>query len=109
MFGKKSRLTSLGSRKQLLVAESELNRVQLASDLVQLREEVQVFTHRAKSYGAIVSTVAVLLAGLTVSRRSKSEGAKTKPSWWQSLLKGVSLISTLWMAFRPPGQEQKAE
>ena len=100
MFGKNPRMNTLQSRKQLLLAESELNRAQLAGDMAALTAEVRTLTDRAKSFGSIASSAAVLVAGLTAFRRGKPAGADAKPSWRQTLLKGAGLISTLWLAFR---------
>ena len=100
MFGKKPRLNPLESRKQLLIAESELNRAQLAGDMAALTAGGHTLTDRAKSFGSIASSAAVLVAGLAAFRRGKLAGADAKPSWLQTLLKGAGLISTFWLAFR---------
>jgi hypothetical protein len=100
MFGKKSHVSPLESRKQLLVAESELNRAQLAGEMSALMAGVRTLTDRAKSSGSIASSAAVLVAGLAAFRRGKPVNAEAKPSWLQTLLKGAGLISTLWLAFR---------
>ena len=98
-------MNSLASRKQLLIAESELNRAHLAHDWCGITTGVRTLTDRAKSFGAIASSAAVLVAGFAAWRRGKSLGAAAKPSWLQTLLKGAGLISTLWLAFRPPGRD----
>ncbi len=100
MFGKNPRMNSLESRKQLLIAESELNRAQLAGDMTVLAAGVRTLTDRAKSFGSIASSVAVLVAGLAAFRRGESGDTGAKPSWLQTILKGAGLISTLWLAFR---------
>ena len=100
MFGKKSHVTPLELRKQLLIAESELNRAQLAGDMAALTAGVRTLTDRAKSFDSIASSAAVLVAGLAAFRRGKPAGADAKPSWRQTILKGAGLISTLWLAFR---------
>ena len=100
MFGKNPRVNPLASRKQLLVAESELNRAQLAGDMAVLTAGVRTLTDRAKSSGSIASSAAVLVAGLAACRRDRAVDAKAKPSWLQTILKGAGLISTLWLAFR---------
>jgi hypothetical protein len=100
-------MNSLDSRKQLLIAESELNRAQLAGDMAALTAGVRTITDRAKSFGSIASSAAVLVAGLAAFRRSKPVGAAAKPSWIQTILKGAGLISTLWLACRSPGRGQK--
>ena len=107
MFGKKPRINPLESRKQLLIAESELNRAQLAGDMTALTAGVRTLTDRAKSFNSIASSVAVLVAGLAAFRRGKSGDAGAKPSWLQTILKGAGLISTLWLAFRSQRRDTK--
>ena len=46
-------MNPLESRKQLLIAESELNRAQMAGDMAALTAGVRTFTDRAKSFGSI--------------------------------------------------------
>jgi non-ribosomal peptide synthetase component F len=101
MFEKNPRMNSLESRKQLLIAESELNRAQLAGDMAALMADVRMLTDRAKSFSSIASSAAVLVAGLAAFRRGKPVDADAKPSRLQTILKGAGLISTLWLAFRP--------
>ena len=100
-------MNPLESRKQLLIAESELNRAQLAGDLAALTAGVRTLTDRAKSFSAIASSAAVLVAGLAAFRRGKSADAEGKPPWLQTILKGAGLISTLWLAFRSRGRDQQ--
>ena len=100
MFGKKPRINPLESRKQLLIAESELNRAQMVGDMAALTAGVRTLTDRAKSFGSIASSAAVLVAGLAAFRRGKPMGADAKPSWLRTILKGAGLISTFWLAFR---------
>jgi hypothetical protein len=109
MFGKKSHVTPLELRKQLLIAESELNRAQLAGDMAALTAGVRTLTDRAKTFGSIASSAAVLVAGLAALKRGKAGDADAKPSWLQTILKGAGLISTLWLAFRSQGRDQKKE
>ncbi len=100
-------MTPLESRKQLLIAESELNRVELAGDLAVLAAGVRSLSRRARSYGSIASSAAVLIAGLAAFQRGKREDADAKRSWLQIILKGAGLISTLWLAFRSRGQDHE--
>jgi hypothetical protein len=100
-------MSPLESRKQLLIVESEINRAQLAGDMAVLTAGVRAFADHARSLSSIVSSVAALVTGLAAFRCGKP--AAGKPSWWQTLLKGSSLISTVWMAFCPPSCEQKRE
>jgi hypothetical protein len=107
MFGKDPRLNPPTSRKQLLIAESELNRAQLVGDLAALAAGVRTLSGRAKSFGVIASAAAALAVGLTAFRRGQSGDAGAKPFWLQTIFKGVSAISTLWQTFRPPGRAEK--
>jgi hypothetical protein len=101
MFEKKPRMNSLESRKQILIAESELNRAQLVGDMAVLTADIRTLTDRAKSFGSIASSAAMLVAGLAAFQRGKPVDADAKPSWLRTILKGTGLISTLWLVFRP--------
>jgi hypothetical protein len=93
----------LESRKQLLVAESELNRAQLVQEWQVMRAEVHSLASQARSISSIASAAATLAAGLSSLRHKKSAPAAEKPSWWQTLLKGAGLASSFWQAFRSQG------
>jgi hypothetical protein len=105
MFWKKPHLSPLETRKQLLLAESELNRAQLVQEWQAMADEVRSVADRARTIGSLASTAASLIAGLASARRKKSAPAAKKTSWWQSLLKGAGLVSTVWQAFRSRGQD----
>ena len=107
MSGKNPRMNPLESRKQLLIAESELNRTQLVGEMAGLTAGVRTLTDRAHSLGLIASSAALLVAGLAAFRRGKSGSAEVKPPWLQTMLKRAGMISTLWLKFRPQGREPK--
>ena len=107
MFGTESHVTPLELRKQLLIAESELNRAQLLGDVAGLTAGVRALSNRAKSFGTLASSAVVLVTGLAAFRRAKSAPADAKPSWLQIILKGAGMASTLWLAFRSRGGERK--
>jgi hypothetical protein len=107
MFGKNPRLNPLASRKQLLIAESELNRAQLVEEWQAMADGVRSVADRAGTIVSIVSVAAPLIAGLASFRRGKPVDAEVKPSWWQTLLKGARLAGSLWSEFRPQGCDQK--
>ena len=106
MFGKSPRLNPLESRKQLLIAESELNRAQLVGDMAALAQDVRTLADRARFFGSIASSATSLIAGLASFRRTRSAPADKKPSGWQTLLKGVQLAGSLWSEFRAQGRNQ---
>jgi len=95
----------LVSRKQLLIAESELNRAQLVQEWRTMRGEVHALTESARTVSSIATAVATLVAGLSSFRHKKTAPAAEKPSWWQTVLKGAGVVSTLWQSFRPPGRD----
>jgi hypothetical protein len=100
-------MSPLDSRKQLLIAESELNRAQLVQEWQTMADEVHSLTSQARSISSIASAVASLVAGLASFRRKKSAPAAEKPSWWQTILKGAGLVGSFWSEFRSQGRGQK--
>ncbi len=106
MFGKNPPLTPLQLRKQLLVAESDLNRAQLERECLALRLEAHACAHRLRTVGWVVSAGAALAGLLAAWRRpAATPAAAAKTSWWHTLLQGAGLVSTLWAARRPPSAE----
>jgi hypothetical protein len=101
MFGKNPRVNPLESRKQLLVAESELNRAQLVQEWQTMADGVRSVADRASTISSLASAAASLIAGLASFRRAKSAPGDERPSWWQTLLKGAPLAGSLWSKFRP--------
>jgi hypothetical protein len=101
MFGKNARVNPLESRKQLLIAESELNRAQLVQEWQTMADGVRSVADRARTISSLASAAVSLIAGLVSFRRTKSAPAGEKPSWWQTLLKGAQLAGLLWSEFRP--------
>ena len=100
-------MKALESRKQLLIAESELNRAHLMHELNTAAGEVHALAVRAKSVGSIASVVAALVAVLSSVRHKESAPGAKKP-WWQSLGKVAGLVSVFWAAFRsPPNRDGK--
>ena len=101
MFGNNPRVTPLVSRKQLLIAESEINRVRMQEEWQAMADGVRSLADRAKSLGSIASAAAMLVTGVAAFRRDKHvDAAAAKPSCLQNILKGAGLISNLWLAFR---------
>jgi hypothetical protein len=100
MFGKTPRLNPLELRKKLLIAESELNRVQLVQEMQSMGDGLVAVTDRARSFGSIASSVAMLVSGLAALRNGKSAQPGAKRTWFQSVLKGAGMISNLWLALK---------
>jgi hypothetical protein len=107
MSRKKSLLSPLASRKQLLIAESELSRVQLSEEWQTITHGVVDLAHRAKTIVAWASSAALLVAGVKALRRGPPAPGGAKSSWFQSILHGARLGSTIWSAFRARGEKKE--
>jgi len=93
-------VTMLELRKQLLIAESELNRAQLAEEWQTMTHGARDLAHRAKTIAVWGSSAALLTAGLAAFQRRKAIPAPEKPSWFQRVIKGAQLANAIWLAFR---------
>jgi hypothetical protein len=109
MFGKSPRLSPLESRKQLLIAESELNRARMVQELSALKSDANAFVDRVKSFGFIGSSIAGLVSSLTAIRREEPTNGDGKSHWLRRIVKGAGLVTSVWRAFRPKRGEQEAE
>lgn len=101
MFGKKSALSPLESRKQLLIAESEINRASLHRDWHALTNELGHLADQAKSFNTLTASVMSLVSGLAAFTSGKPAPEVEKTSWLQKVFKGAKLATTIWQLFRP--------
>ena len=100
-------MKALESRKQLLVAESELNRAQLVQELETIKDKVHSLANQARTISSLASAAATLIAGLASFRHKKEAGAaEEKPSWLKTIVKGAGLVSSVWSAFRSSRREK---
>ncbi len=90
----------LESRKQLLIAESELNRAHLVQEWQTMAGEARALARQARTIGSLASVAALLAAGLSSFHRKQSGGTTEKTSWWRTILKCAGLASSIWSAFR---------
>jgi hypothetical protein len=104
MPGKNPALTPLESRKQLLVVESELNRVQLLAEvhgfkkeLGRLQQEIQVFGSLAASVAKMAGIFSAV-GGVFSQRRKEDTEDTGRRSWVATLLKGLKTGVALWGA-----------
>ena len=98
----------LKSRKQLLIAESELNRAQLVQELETIKDKVHSLANQARTISSLASVATILITGFASLRRKKeSAPAAEKPSWLQTIVKGAGLVSTVWQTFRSQSREKK--
>ena len=100
MSGEKPHVSSLESRKQLLVAESEINRAQMLQEMETLAGGARSFAHRARSFGSIASAAASLASGLGAIRCHGSDPTVAKPFGWETLLRGARLACSIGLALR---------
>jgi hypothetical protein len=100
-------MNPLESRKQLLIAESDLNRAQLVQELEVIADKVHAFADQSRTVSSLATAAATLIAGFASLRRKK-EPAPTaeKPSWLQTIVKGAGLVSSIWSAFRSSRREK---
>jgi hypothetical protein len=100
MFREKSHVSFLESRKQLLIAESEINRAQLRQEWDVMAGGVSNLTHRIKSLGPFASAAALLVPALGAFRCKSSVPATAKISRLETLLKGARLVCSIWLVWR---------
>lgn len=93
-------MNPLHLQKQLLIAESELNRAQLVEDFRALANEAKALAQRAATLRSLASASVVLVSELVALRQP----AVKKTSWLQSILKGAQLAGSLWSEFRSPSK-----
>lgn len=109
MSGKEPHLNALKLRKRMLIAESELNRAQLLQEWESMTAPVRGFAERAKSFGSMASSAASLATGLFTFRRGPPAPATAKPSWIDTVLKGVRLAASIGLAFRANGHKEETK
>jgi negative regulator of sigma E activity len=93
-------MNPLESRKQLLIAESELNRAQLVQEFQTMTDEVNSLAHQARTITSFASAAATLVAGVVSFRQKKTAPAPEKPSWLRIIVQGAGLAGSLWSDFR---------
>ena len=102
MPGTEPSLSPLELRKRLLIAESEINRVQLREEWETMAGGIRGVADRAKTIGSYASMAAALAAGVAAFKHSKSKAPAPDEnhSWVRTMIKGLRLAASLWLAFR---------
>jgi hypothetical protein len=103
MSGKKPQLKPLEARKQLLLVESELNRVQLLQEVRDLKLEIGRLKQQVSAVGSTGRTLATLVATFsafsgTFTRRAPA--AAEEGSWFFKSINGVKAGLSLWRLLR---------
>lgn len=92
-------LTTLEARKQLLLVESEVNRVELLKDVEHLKNEISRVKKEVYTVGSIASSAALITTAVSVFRRRfmKREAANGRSTmfWIASALDGARLGASL--------------
>jgi Zn-dependent membrane protease YugP len=97
MAGETPQLTPLETRKQLLLVESELNRVQLGNEFRDFKSEILRLKNQVFEMGSLTSLATAFSAvGRAISHRD--EGDET--SWISTLLSCARAGTSLWRWFR---------
>ncbi len=91
-------MNPLHLQKQLLIAESELNRAQLVGDITALKADVRSLAKRATSINSFATAVLSLVT--VCASNLSSTAAPEKSAWWQTILKSAQPIAALWTVFR---------
>jgi hypothetical protein len=100
MFGKTNGITPMQAHKQLLLAESELNREQIQEELSAIRQSVGQTVSRLKTVGSLASVATLLAASVSAFRHKSDAPSETKTSWVGTILKGAQLAGSLCLGFR---------
>ena len=100
-------ISHLTWRKELLIAESELNRAHLFDEWAAATEWHRALSTGVKTAGSIASIAALLVTGGRVfqSKREPKDGVDS--SWVQPLMRIASLIPSLWETLRSRASAQK--
>lgn len=104
-----SLVSPLKLRKNLLIAESELNRAQLIDEWEAATEWHRTLSAGARTIGSVASAAALLVSGVRAFRRKRTPRNGAETSLLQPVIKGADLISSLWAAFRSRGGTNKDE
>ena len=105
MFGIKHEVELRQLRKQLLIAESEVNRSRLRQEGRKVADEFGRLADRARSVKAVATSVLPVLGGLRALFRRNPACPPVKTSWLHKTLAGVRIASALWLLFRSRGSE----
>jgi hypothetical protein len=93
-------MKSLESRKQLLIAESELNRASLDWEWHCMVGEVHALRGRAETIVSMTKAAVTLISGISSLCGNKPPTATKKFSWWPAILKGAGLAGSFWSDLR---------
>jgi hypothetical protein len=99
-------LKVLEARKQLLLAESRVNRAELPKELDHLKDEINRVKKNVCMAGSIASSAALLTTTASIFRRhfnsdsSEQSGSRPKTSWISTALNHATTGTSLFLKLR---------
>jgi hypothetical protein len=93
-------------RKDLLIAESELNRAQLMNEWEAAAEWHRTLSAGARTVGVVASAAALLASGVRAFRSKRGSQNGGEVAWLQPVIKSAGIIASLCAAFRLRGSDQ---
>jgi hypothetical protein len=110
MPGKKPSLTPLAARKQLLLMESEMNRVRLIEAVHGWKTEVHRTKQHIMNFGSVAAKTAKAAAAVSaVAGLFANRGRQGKPSWISLALKAAATGTSVWYWLRSRKNEHQDE
>lgn len=109
MHGKLPRVSALALRKEVLIAESELNHTQLMERWNAATEWRCTLSGGARMFGSVASATSLLASGVQAFRRKLKPQGGEGGAWLQLVIKGAGLIAPLCGAFRSREAAPKGE
>jgi len=106
MSGKKTPLTPLAARKQLLLLESDLNRTQFVEAVDEWKTAVHHTKERLTQVGSMVSMATKVATTVATARRLFSRPTDGKKSWLSMLSDGMTIGTSLWSMLRAHQHKQ---
>ncbi len=104
MFGKTTLLKSLETRKKLLLAESDVNRIELGKDLALMKGEVERIKRHVRTLGSVASSAALLATTFSIFRRRFGLPHKMPESngksWISAALDGARLGASVFLKIK---------
>ena len=104
MSRKTTELTALQTRKQLLLVESELNRVQMVAEWEKVKVGLEQATRQITAVGSLLESAAKIGTSFTGFFQGFSDPDKNsdgeKTSWISRVFTGARAGASLWAALR---------
>ncbi|MCC5847704.1 MAG: hypothetical protein JJU29_06370 [Verrucomicrobia bacterium] len=96
------------TQKQLLIEESELNRIQMGERIDAILNNGKSMVRDAKTMGWMASSAAILAGRFTNFQWGKTQaGRKSKPAYLQLFLQTTTELAALWLAYRTSREAKK--